>query len=170
MGGAELAGESQPLLDQVDADERMRADDAAELQCHQPDNAQPVDGDRFTELDLRPAHAVQSDIAENAEGDFDVGQVIGQLLHAVLLAYADIAGLELGCHKPVRGMVAAAQYAVADGDLVDLAARGFNDADGGVAQPGRGKRGLLRGAGRTALADAIHLGAGANLGEVGAYK
>ena len=67
-------------------------------------------------------------------------------------------------------MVAATEDAIADGDLVDLAASGFDDADGGVAQAGGGEGGLLCGAGCAAAADAIHFRAGAYLGEVRAHK
>ena len=170
MGGAKLTGESQPLLDRVNADERMGAYEAAELKREQTDYAEPVDDDRLADLDLGAAHAVQGHVSENAEGDLHIGQIVGQLLDTVLLRNDDFAGFELGCYKPVGGMVAAAEHTVADSNLVDLAARGLDDTDGCVAEPFGGKGGLLRGAGRTASADAVHLGAGADLGESCAYK
>ena len=170
VGSTELAGEVQARLNEVDADERLGADEAAELERHQPDDAESVDGNRFSYLDLGATHAVEGHITENAEGDFDIGQVFGQFLDVVLLGNDDFAGFEVGCYEPVGGMVAAAKDAVADGDFLYLAAGGLDDADGGVAESCGLESGLLGGAGVAAGADAVHFGAGADLGETGAYQ
>ena len=129
-----------------------------------------MDGDRFADLDLGPPHSVQRDVAQYAEGNFNVGKIGGQLLYVVLLRNADIAGLELGRHQPVGGVVAAADHTVPDGHLIDLFAHGIHDADGGVAQTDRLEPGLLGRAGRTAPADAIHLRTGADLCEMRAHE
>ena len=170
VGSAELLGELEPLFHHVDTDKRVCADETAELQGHQTDDAEAVDGDGFSDLDLGAADAVEGDVAKNAEGDFDVGEIIGELLDPVLLRDGDFAGLELRRHQPVGGVVAAAEHAVADCYFVDVASRGFDDADGCVAEPLGLECGLFGGAGVATGADAVHLGAGADLGEACAHE
>jgi len=170
MGGAQLAGELQPFLHHVYAEQWICPDEAAELQRQEADDAQPVHGRRFADLNLGAAHTMQRDVTEHAEGDFDVRQIIRHLVDAKLLRDGDFLGFERRRYQPVRCVVAAADHAVPDDQAVDFVSHSLDHADRGVAEPGRLELCLLYRAGRAAGSDAIHLRTGADLGEVRAHE
>ena len=156
---ARSADSAQPLVDDVDPDQRVSTAEAGQPKRDQAHHALAVDGDRFANRDLRPSDSVQGHVAENRERRRGVVDFVRHTQQTVLGVLR---------HKPVAGVWSRAQDAVARREARDLGANRLDHADRRVAEWQVGD--IAWGISRAPSADGVHLGACTDLGQAGPHK